>query len=92
MVHVVSKMKAPEWSEHQLTRKKNNFWICKTIVGNKTTKGVLTLLDLHSQKLNKGITIKIWIAKKVVLTRWKLCSVMDIRWDERNGLVSNGCG
>ena len=62
MVHVVSKMRAPKMERAPKCDERKPTW--KTIIGHKTTGGLLTLLDSHSQKLNKGNTIKKWIAKK----------------------------
>ena len=54
MVHVVSKMRAPKMER---APKGDNHH------RPQNDRGLLTLLDSHNQKLNRGNTIKKWIAK-----------------------------
>ena len=62
MVHVVSKMRAPriEWAPDY--EEGEQIW--KTIISHKTTRGLVDTSRFAQPKLNKGNTIKKWIAKK----------------------------
>ena len=61
MVHVASKL----FSNLDLQDGAKGQNEVQTHRKQQSDKGVMTLLDLHSQKLNKNITIEIWRAKRL---------------------------